>query len=119
MAIPARLPAINDPRGPAPSHGGDGGGTIPPMETRVTRLEESMQQLQTDVAVIKSNYVTREDLQREIGSLRSELHSEIGGLRGELHRAINEQTWKVITWTTGLGGALVGATYLIARNVHP
>lgn len=41
-----------------------------------------------------------------------------GGLRVELHKAIQDQTWKVVTWTTGLGAALVAATFFIARLPH-
>lgn len=78
-----------------PAGGGGGGGTIETMESRVAKLESTLQQLQTDVAVMKANYATREDL----------------------HKAINEQTWKLITWTTGLGAVLVGATFWIARYV--
>lgn len=64
---------------------------------------------------------TKEDLAREIGGLRGELHQEIGGLRAEMHKEISAQTWRFITWVTGLfvtvGGAMVAATYFIARQV--
>ena len=36
---------------------------------------------------------------------------------GNLHKTINDQTWKLITWTTGLGAALVAATCFLARHV--
>lgn len=79
-------------------NGGNGG--EPPMELieRVGRLEADMATVKTDVAVIRSNYTTKEDL----------------------HREINAQTWKFVTYTTGLfvtaGSALVAATYFIAKH---
>lgn len=100
------MPVINIQTGLPDDSGGeppDNGG----MEARVTKLEAATFQLQQDVAVIKSNYATRADL---IGVE--------GALRAELHKAINEQTWKLITWTTGLGAGLVAITFYIARSVH-
>ena len=82
--------------GAPPFDNGGGGGDDGSMEARVVKLETTLQQLQTDVAVIKSNYATKEDL----------------------HKAIGDQTWKLITWTTGLGAALVAAAFWIARTVH-
>jgi transcriptional regulator with XRE-family HTH domain len=39
--------------------------------------------------------------------------------KDDLHREINAQTWRFVTWTTGIGGLLVTATYFIARHVSP
>lgn len=76
-------------------HGGE-----PPdngdVEQRIAKLEATIPTL-----------ATREDLRVGLADLRT-----------EMHRAINEQTWKLITWTTGLGAALVAAAFLIARTVH-
>jgi hypothetical protein len=57
-------------------------------ESRLRKLEE-------DAAVIRSNYVTKEDL----------------------YRAMESQTWRLVTFVCGFNMALVGATYYIARNV--
>lgn len=65
------------------------------MEERVSHLEAAMHGLQTDVAVIKSNYATKHDvaeLRAELKSdiallrteLKTELRTEIGMLRGEM-----------------------------------
>jgi len=76
------------------------GGQEPPMELveRIVKLETDMSSIKTDVAVIRSNYTTKEDL----------------------HKEINAQTWKFVTYTTSLfvtiGGALVAATYFIAKH---
>lgn len=94
----AALAAIEQAR-----HSGDnaaneppaGGGGVPPMDARIAKLEATLPTL-----------ATKEDLAREVG-----------GLRGEFYKAMNDQTWKIITWTTGLGAALVAITFFIARNV--
>jgi hypothetical protein len=73
------------------------------MDDRIDRLEKLSEQnaerltvLERDVAVIRSNYVTKEDL----------------------HKEINAQTWRLITFVCGFGTALVAATYFIATHVH-
>ncbi|WP_256080391.1 hypothetical protein [Massilia sp. YIM B04103] len=64
------------------------------MESHVSRLEADLAALKTDVAVIRSNYVTKEDL----------------------HKEINNLTWRLITFVCSFGTALVAATYFIARH---
>ena len=76
------------------------------LTERVTMLEKDVTAIKTDVAVIKSNYVTKADLAGEIGSLKAEMHS-----------AINAQTWKLVTFVCSFGTALVAATYFIAVHV--
>jgi hypothetical protein len=88
--------------------------------------------LKADVAVIRSNYVTKADLQAvrmelkadvavvkaDLQTVRIELKEdhvqiriEMADLRGELHKAINAQTWKLI----GFASALVLASHFAAR----
>ncbi|QHB34662.1 hemolysin XhlA [Yersinia canariae] len=43
------------------------------LEERVKRIEESLTEIRTDIAVIKSNYATKED----IASVRIEVHQSI------------------------------------------
>lgn len=51
-----------------PKHGGGGpGGEESMLEKRVDKLEQDLASLKVDIAVIKSNYATREDLHKEIG----------------------------------------------------
>ncbi len=79
--------------------GGDGGGTIGPMEARVAKLEGTLQQIQADLAVIRSeskHYATKEDLQRELLA----------------------NTWRIIGAMLTFGTFLTAVTYYIARNVH-
>ena len=83
------------------------------METRVAKLEalaektsERLGAIERDVAVLRTqsvHYATKED---------------IAALRGDVYKIVNEQTWKINTWTTGIGTALIAATYLIARSLQ-
>jgi hypothetical protein len=74
-----------------------------PMDERIDRLEKLSEQnaqrltvLEQDVAIIRSNYVTKEDL----------------------HKEINTQTWRLDTFVCGFGTALVAATYFIATHAR-
>ena len=67
----------------------------PTMETRVAKLEEYLGAIKVDIAVLRANHASKEDLHREIGA----------------------QTWKLATFVCGFGTALVGATYFIATHV--
>ncbi len=58
-----------------------------------------MAQVKADLAVILSNYATKQD---------------IADLRVEFQKEINVLTWKMY----GFGTALVAVVYFIARNVH-
>lgn len=80
------------------------GGAEPPdngnLTYRMGRVEEKLDKVQfeldtvkADVAIIKSNYVTRADLHRELAA----------------------QTWRLVTFVCGFGTVLVTATYFVAR----
>lgn len=73
------------------------------MLSRIVNLEKEMMAVRTTVEVIRSNYVTKEDLVRAEGALRV-----------ELHRELQLMTWRII----GVAGALVAAVYFVARYVH-
>ena len=82
----------------------------PHMDQRVAKLEalaektgEQLTAINKDLAVVRSNHATRED---------------IATLRGDVHRLINEQTWKISGATVTFGTLLVGAVFFIARNVR-
>lgn len=73
------------------------------MEARLAKLESIAEKtsvqlttLEQNVAVMKSNYATREDL----------------------YKSLNDQTWKVIGAMITLGTLLSGIVFFIARNVH-
>jgi hypothetical protein len=76
------------------------------MEERMDRVEQRLAALERDVAVIRSNYVTKEDL-----------YSQNAKLIEETYRAINSQTWRLVSFVCGFGTALVTATFFIATHV--
>ncbi len=91
--------------------GGNGGPPIEQLLQRVTNVETMIPYL-----------ATKEDLTRECGSLRSELHAEVGKLRGDIGKDIQNQTWRFITWSTGVASALVAAAFFFAKiitNITP
>lgn len=63
---------------------------------RLTSLEREVATLKEDVAIIRSNYVTK----------------------GDLYKAINAQTWRLVTFVCGFGTALVVATYFIFTHTR-
>jgi hypothetical protein len=77
-------------------------------------FEDELASLKADVAVIRSNYVTKTDLQEVRIELKGEIHSVQLGLeklRSEVENALHAQTWKLV----GSAAALVAAVYFIAR----
>jgi hypothetical protein len=99
--------AINTPRFTVHQGGRDsvdnGGGPPddPYMEERVKKLEDQVSKaterivnIERDVAVMRSNYATKEDL----------------------HKELRDQTWKLVTFVCSFGTALVAATYYIAKH---
>lgn len=77
------------------------------MLSRIVNLEKEMVAVRTTVEVIRPNYVTKEDIARLEGILRSELHKEL-----------DKQTWRFVGFVTVISSALTAAVYFIARNVH-
>lgn len=83
------------------------------LSQRVAKLESIAEKnsaqltaLEKDVAVIKSNYATKEDLSRVEGSIRTDMHKEF-----------TAQTWRIIGAMLTFGSMLTAITYFIARNV--
>jgi hypothetical protein len=63
---------------------------------RLTSLEREVVSLKQDVAIIRSNYATK----------------------GDLYKAINGQTWRLVTFVCGFGTALVTATWFIFAHTR-
>lgn len=71
------------------------------MET--SDIEPRLRKLEEDVAVILSNYATKGDLHKAIE---------------DLYKAMNSQTWCLVTFVCGFNTALAGATYYLATHVR-
>jgi hypothetical protein len=66
-------------------------------------FRERLVTLEASIAATLPTLATKEDLQRELVSVRS---------------AIGEQTWKIVGWVTLAGGLLVAAVYYISRHSY-
>ncbi len=87
--------------------GGGGGGYDGRMDERVKKLEaaaektvERLATIERDLAVVKSNYATKEDIK---------------SLAADFHRELHATTWKLI----GAMGLICAAVFWMARNIEP
>jgi hypothetical protein len=69
---------------------------------RLAVVEHALAAVQADVAVIRSNYATKDDVAR---------------VRVDLLKEMNGQTWRIITWVTTTATLLTAAVCFIARHV--
>lgn len=79
-------------------HGGGDGGGDNMLEKRVKQIEDSLAEIRTDIAVIKSNYATKED---------------IASVRIEVHQSITAQT----KWLAATMIAIAGISMAIAKLI--
>lgn len=79
--------------------GGGGDGEDGGMEGRIDALEAA-------------NFETRDRLARIETRLDSFATHE------DLHKAINAQTWRLVSFVCSFGTALVAATYFVARHLN-
>ncbi len=70
------------------------------MEIRVKTLEEKVESLVMDVAVIKSNYATKEDT--------SAIRIEVTNVKAELHSVIRTQAMAIIGSMIAITGVASG-----------
>lgn len=85
------------------------------LEKRVENLEGNVSTLVTDMAVIKSNYATREvignlrvELKDEISSVRYELSNEIKNTRYELSNEIKDTRYDLMKEIHHMGSKISG-----------
>lgn len=75
-----------------PNSGGNGGDGD--MDERVRKLEAGLTRIEAILPTLATS-------------------AELAKLRGDIHEALHAQTWKLI----GVAGALVAATYFIAKHI--
>lgn len=83
-------------------HGDNGEPPMSDLERRVRKLEDDVSAIKQDVAIMKSNYATREDLAKEIGSVKT---------------AIAESTTTQIKWFIATICTIVGLIVMVMRFV--
>ncbi|WP_233501849.1 hypothetical protein [Pantoea sp. AG1095] len=93
-------------QGGQPPSGGKG------MQERVKRLEDQVTSLVSDVAVIKSNYATKEDVaavKADVAVIKSNYatREDVAAIKVDLYKAMITQTkWMVTTQFVTLGAGL-------------
>ncbi|WP_217549031.1 hypothetical protein [Pantoea sp. GbtcB22] len=90
-----------------PSYG-DGNGGGDDMLERVKKLEEKVNSLVTDIAVIKSNYATSSDV--------SNVKTEIANAKADLHSALRIQALTIIGSVLATVG--IAATVIVRSLPH-
>jgi hypothetical protein len=82
------------------------------LDGRITSLEAGMASMRIDLAVVRSNYATKEDVDAvklDLAVIRSNYVP-----REEFQKTINTLTWKMY----GFGTFLVTVVFFIAKNVN-
>ena len=89
----------------APPYDGD-------MEARVAKLEALAEKTGERLGAID---VRLERIETKVDQLATK--EALALTRADLHKTINDQTWKIITWMTGISTGLVAATFFVAKFV--
>ena len=99
-------------------------GDVNKLQSDVNKLQSDVTKVQTDVA---SQQVSIVQVQAEVTILNGKFDFfiehyakkvDIEMVRTELYKAMEAQTWRLITWMTVVCSGLTAAVYFIARNVH-
>ena len=105
--LPIRTTFANSSHGSHDNENGDGGNGGDDMLARIKKLEDDMQTIKTDIAVIKSNYATGIDV--------ASVKTEIANSKAELHSALRLQALTII----GSMIAIVGiASGIMIKFLH-
>ena len=95
------------------------------LDERITSLERGMSSVMIDLAVVRSNYATKEDVDAvklNLAAVQSNYATkadvdavklDLAATREDFQKAINTLTWKMY----GVGTLLVAVVFFIAKNV--
>nr|WP_315212424.1 hypothetical protein [uncultured Duganella sp.] len=99
-------------------------GTVNRLQSDVNKLQSDVTKVQIDVA---SQRIALTQVQAEITILNGKFDFfiehyakkvDVEMVRTEFYKAMEAQTWRLITWMTVVCSGLTAAVYFIARNVH-
>ena len=101
------------------------------VQSTVNRLQSDVNKLQTDVSKVQSDVASQQtsltQVQAEVTILNGKFDFfiehyakkvDVEMVRTEFYKAMEAQTWRLITWMTVVCSGLTTAVYFIARNVH-
>jgi chromosome segregation ATPase len=80
--------------------------TVQTLQQTAEKQQEAISVLQADVAAIK------------VGQAQYATKAEVEMVRSDLYKALEAQTWRIITLFTVVCSGLTAGVYYIARNVH-
>ena len=106
-------------------------GEVAVVQSTVNRLQGDVNKLQSDVTKVQSDVASQQasivQVQAEVTILNGKFDFfiehyakkvDVEMVRTELYKAMEAQTWRLITWMTVVCSGLTAAVYFIARNVH-
>lgn len=106
-------------------------GEVAVVQNTVNRLQGDVNKLQSDVTKVQSDVTSQQasivQVQAEVTILNGKFDFfiehyakkvDVEMVRTELYKAMEAQTWRLITWMTAVCSGLTAAVYFIARNVH-
>ena len=105
--------------------------TVNRLQGDVNKLQSDVGKIQSDVTKVQSDVASQQSslmkVQAEVTILNGKFDFfiehyakkvDVEMVRTEFYKAMEAQTWRLITWMTVVCSALTTAVYFIARNVH-
>ena len=105
--------------------------TVNRLQSDVTKLQSDVSKVQSDVSKVQSDVASQQtsltQVQAEVTILNGKFDFfiehyakkvDVEMVRTEFYKAMEAQTWRLITWMTVVCSGLTTAVYFIARNVH-
>ena len=105
--------------------------TVNRLQSDVNKLQSDVTKVQSDVTKVQGNVAAQQasltQVQTEITLLNGKFDFfiehyakkvDVEMVRTEFYKAMEAQTWRLITWMTVVCSGLTAAVYFIARNVH-